>query len=74
MHDVIGIGIGVGIDHKCNADMFDADTDPEKTFQVRSRLKLMTLGLKGKEIARMMPKEFLTVSAAAPDVCQSKGG
>ena len=50
------------------------DTDTEKTFQVRSRLKLMTLGLKGKEIARKMRKEFPTVSAAATDVGQSKGG
>jgi hypothetical protein len=43
----IEIGIEMGIDHKGNADMFDtdpdSDSDPEKTFQVRSRRKLMTL-------------------------------
>ena len=39
------VEIGIGIDHKGNADMFDtdSDSDPEKTFQVRSWLKLMTL-------------------------------
>jgi hypothetical protein len=39
----IGIGIGIGIDHQGNADMFDPDSDPEKTFQVRPRLGLVTL-------------------------------
>jgi hypothetical protein len=33
----------------------------------------MTLGLKGKEITRMMRKEFLNVSAAATRVGNSKG-
>jgi hypothetical protein len=74
MDNVIGIGIGISIDHKCNADMFDTDPDTEKTFQVRSRLKLMTLGLKGKEIARKMRREFLTISASATDVANRREG
>jgi hypothetical protein len=41
MNNVVEIEIAIGIDHRGNADM--SDTDPEKTFQVRSRLKLMTL-------------------------------
>jgi hypothetical protein len=44
----------IGIERVRIALMIDTDTDTEKAFQVRSRLKLMTLGLKGKEIARKM--------------------
>jgi hypothetical protein len=36
--------VGIGIDHQGDADKFD--TDPEKTFLVRSRLKLMALNRK----------------------------
>jgi hypothetical protein len=39
------VEIEIGIDHRVTTGMFDtdADSDPEKTFQVRSRLKFMAL-------------------------------
>jgi hypothetical protein len=43
MNKVVEIEIEIGIDHQGNADMFDPDPDPEKTFQVRPRLGLVTL-------------------------------
>jgi hypothetical protein len=56
MNKVVAIEIEfeIGVDHKGNADMFDPDPDPdsEKTFQVRSGLKLMTLSVKSGGLRR----------------------
>jgi hypothetical protein len=32
MNSVVEIEIGIGIDHKGSADMFDTDPDPEKNI------------------------------------------